>query len=83
MVFEESGIVLDLTHEKITEETLNLLEEVATKSNVYSSIAKMFNGEKINTTEGRSVLHVALRANKGDSIVVDGKNVVEEVHTVL
>ena len=44
MVFEESGIVLDLTHEKITDETLNLLEEVATKSNVYSSIAKMFSG---------------------------------------
>lgn len=83
LIFEHDNIVLDLTHEKITDETLTLLEEVAVKSGVYEGVKKMFSGEKINTTEGRSVLHVALRAQKGEKIVSEGKNVVDEVHDVL
>ncbi|EAR82568.2 glucose-6-phosphate isomerase (macronuclear) [Tetrahymena thermophila SB210] len=83
LIFEHDNIVLDLTHEKITDQTLNLLEEVAVKSGVYEGVKKMFSGEKINTTEGRAVLHVALRAQKGEKIVTDGKNVVEEVHETL
>lgn len=83
LVFEQSKIVLDLTHEKIDDKTIDLLSDLADKSGVFEKVQAMLSGAKINTTEGRSVLHVALRSQKTDNIVVDGKNVVEDVHETL
>src|SRR5439155_3374027 len=68
---------------RITDETLRLLIRLAEKSGVQPRIKAMFAGERINTTENRPVLHVALRAPRGSSIIADGKNVVPQVHAVL
>src|SRR4051794_34426008 len=78
-----AGVYLDYSKNRITDETLNLLFQLATESGLRDRIDAMFRGEKINVTENRAVLHVALRAPKGTSIVVDGENVVPQVHAVL
>jgi glucose-6-phosphate isomerase len=83
MTAEAVGVYLDYSKNLITEETLKLLAQLAEESDLRAKIDAMFRGEKINITENRSVLHVALRAPKGASIVADGKNVVPEVHAVL
>jgi len=80
---EAVGIYFDYSKNRITEKTLRLLLELAEESGLRERIDAMFRGEKINVTENRAVLHVALRAPKDASIVVDGKNVVPEVHAVL
>jgi glucose-6-phosphate isomerase len=77
------GIFLDYSKNRATDETLKLLVQLADESGLHARIQGMFQGEKINITENRAVLHVALRAPKGASILVDGKNVVPEVHAVL
>src|SRR5262245_11520537 len=83
MTAEAVGIFLDYSKNRITDETLKLLLQLAEESGLRSRIDAMFRGEKINITENRAVLHVALRAPKGASIVVDGENVVPAVHAVL
>jgi glucose-6-phosphate isomerase len=83
MTAEAAGIFLDYSKNRIDDETLRLLVELAEQCGLRARIDAMFRGEKINVTEDRAVLHVALRAQKGASIVVDGKNVVPEVHAVL
>ena len=83
MTAEAAGIFLDFSKNRIDDETLRLLVELAEQLGLRAKIDSMFRGEKINVTENRSALHVALRAPKGTSIVVDGKNVVPEVHAVL
>jgi glucose-6-phosphate isomerase len=80
---EAAGLFLDYSKNRITGETLGLLLQLAEESELKTRIKAMFTGEKINTTEHRAVLHVALRAPKGASIVVDGQNVVPGVHAVL
>src|SRR5437667_8542201 len=80
---EAVGLFLDYSKNRITDETVKLLIELAEQSGLQSRIDAMFRGEKINTTEKRAVLHVALRAPKGTSLLVDGENVVPQVHTVL
>ena len=80
---EAVGIYFDYSKNRITEKTLRLLLELAEESGLRERIDAMFRGEKINVTENRAVLHVALRAPKDASIVADGKNVVPEVHAVL
>ena len=77
------GLYLDYSKNRITDETLKLLLQLADESRLRERIDAMFEGDKINITENRAVLHVALRAPKGASIVVDGENVVPEVHAVL
>jgi glucose-6-phosphate isomerase len=83
MVAEAVGIYLDYSKNRITDETVTLLLRLAEESALRERIDAMFAGEKINITEKRAVLHVALRAPKGASIVVDGQNVVPGVHAVL
>src|SRR5205809_1935212 len=83
MTVEALGLYLDYSKNRITDETLKLLFQLAKESNLRARIDAMFRGEKINITENRAVLHVALRAPKGGSIVVDGENVVPRVHDVL
>jgi glucose-6-phosphate isomerase len=78
-----AGLFLDYSKNRITDETLKLLIELADESGLRAKIDAMFSGEKINITENRAVLHTALRAPKGASVIVDGKNVVPEVHAVL
>src|SRR6184192_3175467 len=80
---EAAGVFLDYSKNRIDDETLRLLIELAEQSGLRGRIDAMFRGEKINITEKRAVLHVALRAPRGASIIVDGKNVVPEVHAVL
>ena len=80
---EAAGIYLDYSKNRITGETLKLLFQLAEESGLRRRIDAMFQGEKINRTENRAVLHVALRAPRGTSIVVDGNNVVPGVHEVL
>ena len=80
---EAVGIYLDYSKHRVTDETLTLLHQLAEESGLRQRIDAMFRGEKINVTENRAALHVALRAPRGASIVVDGKNVVPEVHAVL
>jgi glucose-6-phosphate isomerase len=80
---EAAGLFLDYSKNRITDKTLKLLLQLAKESNLRGKIDAMFNGDKINVTENRAVLHVALRAPKGAKIFVDGKNVVPEVHAVL
>jgi len=77
------GIHLDYSKNRVTDDTLALLCHLATESGLRERIDAMFRGDKINLTEDRAVLHVALRAPRGTSIVVDGKDVVREVHAVL
>jgi glucose-6-phosphate isomerase len=83
MTVEAVGIYFDYSKSRITAETLTLLLQLAQESGLRSRIDAMFRGEKINVTEKRAVLHVALRAPRGQSIVVDGEDVVPQVHTVL
>jgi glucose-6-phosphate isomerase len=83
MTVEAVGIFLDYSKNRVTDETLKLLVQLADESGLRAKIDAMFRGEKINITEKRAVLHVALRAPKGTSIVVDGDNVVVKVHAVL
>ena len=83
MTVEAAGIFLDYSKNRVTDETLKLLVQLAEESGLRSHIDAMFRGDKINFTEKRAVLHVALRAPKGASILVDGQNVVPEVHAVL
>ena len=80
---EAMGIYLDYSKNRITDETLDLLLQLAEESGLRARIDAMFRGERINVTENRPVLHVALRTPKGASIVVDGENVVPQVHAVL
>jgi glucose-6-phosphate isomerase len=77
------GIFLDYSKNRITEETLKLLVQLANERGLKERIAAMFRGDKINITENRAVLHIALRAPKGESIKVDGEDVVPGVHAVL
>ena len=83
LTVEAAGIFLDYSKNRITDETLRLLTQLAEDSGLREKIDAMFRGEKINITENRAVLHTALRAPKGVSIVVDGENVVTKVHAVL
>jgi glucose-6-phosphate isomerase len=83
MTAEAVGLYLDYSKNRITDETLTLLLRLAEECGLRARIDAMFKGEKINITEKRAVLHVALRAPKGTSIVVDGENVVPQVHDVL
>jgi len=80
---EGAGVFIDYSKNRVTEETMRLLVNLATASGLREKIDAMFSGEKINVSEKRAVLHVALRAPKNASIVVDGVNVVPEVHKVL
>jgi glucose-6-phosphate isomerase len=83
MTTEALGLFLDYSKNRVTDETLKLLVQLADESGLRERIDAMFRGEKINITENRAVLHVALRAPKGASIVVDGENVVPQVHAIL
>ncbi len=83
LTVEGAGLFLDYSKNRITDETLKLLLQLAEESGLKRRIEAMFTGEKINITENRAVLHVALRAPKDQVILVDGKNVVPEVHAVL
>jgi glucose-6-phosphate isomerase len=80
---EVGGIFLDYSKNRVTDETLKLLTAVAEETGLAAKITAMFRGDKINVTENRAVLHVALRAPRGQSIVVDGEDVVPAVHAVL
>jgi glucose-6-phosphate isomerase len=80
---EAAGLYLDYSKNRITEETIRLLVALAEECGLQERIAAMFRGDKINVTENRAVLHVALRAPRGERILVDGKDVVPEVHTTL
>jgi glucose-6-phosphate isomerase len=83
MTVEGAGLFLDYSKNRITDETIKLLIQLAEESGLKQRIEAMFTGDKINITENRAVLHVALRAPKDQTILVDGKNVVPEVHAVL
>src|SRR5947209_1593665 len=83
MTAEAVGLYLDYSKNRITDETLGLLLRLAEESGLRGRIDAMFRGDRINVTEGRAVLHVALRAPRGASIVLDGENVVDQVHAVL
>ncbi|MGA7979915.1 MAG: glucose-6-phosphate isomerase [Chromatiaceae bacterium] len=83
MAAEGAGIYLDYSKNRITDETLELLLQLADECDLRGRIDAMFHGERINVSEQRAVLHVALRAPKGTSIVLDGQDVVPEVHAVL
>src|SRR3954447_10608011 len=80
---EGAGLYLDYSKHRVTSETLKLLLQLADESDLRGRIDAMFQGEKINVTEQRAVLHVALRAPRNSSIMVDGENVVPQVHAVL
>jgi glucose-6-phosphate isomerase len=83
MAIEAMGLYLDYSKNRITDETLKLLLQLAEECGLRARIDAMFRGEKINMTENRAVLHVALRAPREASIIVDGENVVPQVHDVL
>jgi glucose-6-phosphate isomerase len=83
MTAEAVGVFLDYSKNRVTEETLALLLQLAEESDLHERIDEMFRGEKINVTEKRAVLHTALRAPKGTAVVLDGENVVPKVHAVL
>ncbi len=80
---EAAGLFLDYSKNRVDDTTLKLLMQLAEECGLKDKIEAMFRGDKINVTEGRAVLHVALRAPRGESIVVDGQDVVPEVHQVL
>ena len=80
---EVEGLYLDYSKNRITDETMRLLMDLAEQSGVAERRDQMFRGERINVSEDRAVLHVALRMPKGASLVVDGVDAVEEVHAVL
>jgi len=83
LVAEAAGIYLDYSKNLITDETLTLLLQLAQESGLQNHIDAMFAGAEINISEKRAVLHVALRAPRGASIIHDGRNVVPDVHAVL
>lgn len=83
MTLEAAGLYLDYSKNRITGETLRLLADLSVARGVTARRDAMFAGEKINVSEQRAVLHTALRAPRGNSVLVDGKNVVPEVHEVL
>jgi len=83
LVLEDVGLYVDYSKNRVTDETLRLLVELAEQSGLRDHIDAMFRGDRINVSEGRSVLHVALRMPEGSSLVVDGVDVVAEVHDVL
>jgi len=83
MTAEAAGLFLDYSKNRVTGRTVKLLVELAEESGLRDRIDAMFRGDKINLTEDRAVLHVALRAPKDATFLVDGKNVVPEVHAVL
>jgi len=83
LVVEAAGVYFDYSKNRITDETLGLLLQLAQESGLRDRIDAMFRGDKINTSEKRAVLHVALRAPRGATILHDGQNVVPEVHAVL
>jgi glucose-6-phosphate isomerase len=80
---EAVGLFLDYSKNRITDETLRLLLQLAEETGLRTKIDAMFRGDKINVTEKRAVLHVALRAPRGATVMVDGENVVPQVHAVL
>ena len=83
LTVEAAGLFLDYSKNRVSDQTLKLLLQLAKESGLRERIDAMFGGEKINITENRAVLHVALRAPRDSVIHVDGKNVVPEVHAVL
>ena len=83
LTLEAAGIFLDYSKNRVTDETLALLLRLAEESGLRERIDAMFDGEHINVTEDRAVLHTALRAPSGESVMVDGRNVVPDVHAVL
>jgi glucose-6-phosphate isomerase len=83
LTLDSIGIFLDYSKNRVTDETIKLLIDLAVESGLKARIDAMFRGDKINITENRAVLHVALRAPKGESIFVDGEDVVPQVHAVL
>ena len=83
LAVEAEGFYFDYSKHRVTAETMQLLIELANESGLRDRIDAMFRGDKINVTEKRAVLHVALRAPRDATIMVDGKNVVPEVHEVL
>jgi glucose-6-phosphate isomerase len=82
-VVEGAGLYLDYSKNRVTNETVSLLLQLADECGLRDKIDAMFRGDKINITENRAVLHIALRAPEGATITVDGQNVVPEVHVVL
>jgi glucose-6-phosphate isomerase len=83
LTLNAAGLFLDYSKNRITDETLHLLFALASESKLREAIVGMFKGEKINLTEHRAVLHTALRAPRSKSIILDGQNVMPEVHAVL
>ena len=83
MTVEAAGLFLDYSKNRITDDTMRLLIQLAEESGLQERIDAMFRGEKINVTENRAVLHVALRAPREASVLVDGENVMPKVHAVL
>jgi glucose-6-phosphate isomerase len=83
LVAEGAGLYLDYSKNRVTDETISLLLRLAEESGLHERTEAMFRGERINVSENRSALHVALRMPKGESLVVDGVDVVAEVHAVL
>jgi glucose-6-phosphate isomerase len=83
MAFEAVGIYFDYSKNRVTDDTLQLLRRLAEESELRARIDAMFRGEKINVTENRAVLHVALRAPRDASVIVDGRDVIPDVHAVL
>jgi glucose-6-phosphate isomerase len=83
MTVEGAGLYLDYSKNRITDETLSLLVQLADECELRGRIDALFRGEKINVTENRAVLHMALRAPRGAAFIVDGQNVVPQVHAVL
>ena len=83
LVAEAAGVYLDYSKNRITDETLTLLVQLARECDLEDHIAAMFRGDKINVSENRAVLHVALRAPRDARIMHDGRNVVPDVHAVL
>ena len=83
LTLEAAGIYLDYSKNRVTDETLSLLLQLAEESNLRERIDAMFGGQRINVSENRAVLHTALRAPEGMAVLVDGENVVPQVHAVL
>src|SRR5262250_849618 len=83
LTLEAAGIYLDYSKNRVNDETLSLLVQLAEESGLRQRIDAMFGGQRINVSENRAVLHTALRAPKGASVSVDGENIVPQVHAVL
>ena len=83
LIAEGAGLYLDYSKNRITAETITLLLRLAEESGLHERTEAMFRGERINVSENRSVLHVALRMPRGESLIVDGVDVVDEVNNVL